>query len=435
MESAPSSAGGPTHSPAGRQARFALALLLAINLFNYIDRYILSAALSKIKVDFFGVGDANAKFWLGTLTTAFLVSYMLGAPWFGWLADRASRWTLIGGAVFVWSLASGASGLSIYFGFNMLLVTRMFVGIGEAAYGPTAPALISDMYPIERRGQVLSWFYMAIPVGSALGYAFGGQIAEHWHWSWAFYLVVPPGLLLAVACFLMRDPQRGASESRPTVVRHANWGDYVTLLRTPSYVLNTLGMTAMTFALGGVAAWMPDYIHDYRQYGTLGHVSLVFGAITAVSGLVATLLGGLVGDKLSKRWPGAYFLVSGCGLLLAFPCFLLVLHVSFPWAWFWIFLCEFCLFFNTGPANTILANVTHPAVRATGFALNILVIHLLGDAISPPLIGLLSDRHGGDMNVAFRAVSVAILVGAVFWLWGARYLQRDTERAPTRIEP
>jgi MFS family permease len=410
----------------------ALGLLLAINLFNYIDRSILFAGLSRIKGDFFAADDADARFWMGTLTTAFLVSYMLAAPMFGWLADRTSRWRLIGAALIVWSLASGASGLATTFG--VLLVTRMFVGIGEAAYGPAAPALIADLFPIERRGRVMAWFYMAIPVGSAIGYAFGGQIAEHWNWRWAFYLVVPPGLLLSGLCFLMGEPRRGAADARPVAPHTARLRDYLVLLRTPSYVLNTLGMTAMTFAIGGVAAWMPDYIHEYRGYGTLGQVTLVFGGLTALSGLVATLLGGIAGDKLSARWPGAYFLVSGCGLLLAFPCFLLVLQVSFPAAWVWVFLCEFCLFFNTGPANTILANVTHPSMRATAFALNILAIHLLGDAISPPLIGLLSDRHGGDMNVGFRAVSVAILVGAVFWLWGAKYLERDTRLAPTRIE-
>lgn len=425
----------PHDSASARGNRLALVLLLAINLFNYIDRYVLSAALTPIKHEFFSAGDSKANFWVGMLATAFLVSYMLAAPIFGWLADRTSRWKLIGAAVAVWSLASGASGLAG--SFAALLVTRLFVGIGEAAYGPAAPALLSDMYPIERRGRVLSWFYMAIPVGSAIGYAFGGLMVEHAHWRTAFYLVVPPGLLLALGCLLMRDPGRGASELQPVARRAAHWRDYVTLLRTPSYVLNTLGMTAMSFAIGGVAYWMPDYIHEFRKQPNPGQIGLIFGGLTALSGLTATLLGGLVGDKLSARFAGAYFLVSGGSILLAFPCFLMTLHRPFPEAWAWIFLTEFFMFFNTGPTNTILANVTHPAVRATGYALNILVIHLLGDAISPPLIGKLADMaHKDDvpdMNAGFRTVSIAILLGGVFWLWGARFLGRDTQRAPTRI--
>ena len=281
-------------------ARKALALLLAINLFNYIDRYVLSAAIAPIRQEFFTPDDLHARFWTGTLATAFLVSYMLAAPIFGLLADRISRWKLIGGAVAVWSLASGASGLAPTF--LVLLLTRMCVGIGEAAYGPAAPALISDLYPIERRGRVLSWFYMAIPVGSALGFAFGGVMVEHAHWRQAFYAVVPPGLLLALLCFWMRDPGRGASDVQPAH-GEARWRDYLTLVRTPSYVLNTLGMTAMTFAVGGVAFWMPYYIHEFRGQPHPAQIGLIFGGLTALAGLTATLLGGLAGDKLTKRYP------------------------------------------------------------------------------------------------------------------------------------
>src|SRR4029077_3796064 len=147
---------------------------------------------------------------------------------------------------------------------------------------------------------------------------------------------------------------------------------------------------------------------EFRKEPDLGQVNTIFGAITVVSGISATLLGGLVADRLSARFPGAYFLVSGTAMLLGFPCFLLVLVTPFPWAWVLIFLAEFCLFFNTGPTNTIVANVTHPAVRSSAYALNIFVIHLLGDAISPPLIGTLTGLAKGNMNAGFMAVSVAI---------------------------
>ncbi|HEV7225088.1 MAG TPA: MFS transporter [Pirellulales bacterium] len=413
-------------------ARLSVALLLAINLLNYVDRFVLAAAVPKIQDEFFPSGDSSADSWMGSLATAFLVSYMITAPLFGWLADRFSRWKLIGLAVIAWSLASGASGWAKTFA--VLFTTRLAVGIGEAAYGPAAPTVIADLYPIQRRGRVLAWFYMAIPVGSALGYVLGGIAAQHLHWRWAFYLVVPPGILLGLLCFLMPEPPRGAADSPTGSRRRAKLADYLTLLRSPSYVLNCAGMTAMTFALGGVSFWMPKYIHLYRGEPDLGRVNLIFGALTVVSGISATLLGGLTGDRLSARWPGAYFLVSGAGMLLGFPCFLMVLVAPFPWAWGWIFLAEFCLFFNTGPTNTILANVTHPSVRGTAYALNILVIHLLGDAISPPLIGALSGYFQGNMNVGFMAVSGAILISGIFWLCGARYLKRDTELAPTRIQ-
>jgi predicted MFS family arabinose efflux permease len=278
----------------------------------------------------------------------------------------------------------------------------------------------------------LSWFYAAIPVGSALGYGLGGLVGAHWGWRMAFFVVVPPGVLLGLMCLLMRDPQRGAAEEGGATAHTARWQDYLTLLRTPSYVYNTLGMTAMTFALGGVSFWMPDYIENYRDQKEIP-VGVIFGGLTAIAGLIATPLGGLLGDRLTRRSPGAYFLVSAAGMLIGFPCFLLVLITPFPEAWGLIFVAEFCLFLNTGPTNTILANVAHPAIRASGYAMNILVIHLLGDVISPPLIGMITDLYGGNMNAGFVAVSLAILVSGVFWLLGAKHLARDTQLAPTRL--
>ncbi len=217
--------------------------------------------------------------------------------------------------------------------------------------------------------------------------------------------------------------------------------DYKLLLRIPSYVLNTAAMAAMTFAIGGAGYWIPKYVL-FRRFGPLaqvaeskwkpqlGPINLTFGIIMVVSGLSATLLGGWAGDKLRDRFPGSYFLVSAVSMIAGFGLFLLMLITPFPWIWGVVFLAVFCLFFNTGPSNTALANVTHPAMRSTAFALNILVIHGLGDAISPPIIGAINDHYRGDMNMGFLAVSGAMLVGGVLWLWGAQYLAADTAAAP-----
>lgn len=415
-------------------ARKALTLLLAINLFNFIDRYVLAAVLPAIQKDFFPEGGEYTKTLLGGLSTAFMVAYMLLSPVFGWLADRWPRWGIIGVAVIAWSLASGASGLaSMYL---TLLLTRCFVGIGEAAYGPVAPTLISDLYPVKVRGYVLSWFYAAIPVGSALGYVLGGVVADSpLGWRWAFFLVVLPGVVLGILCFFMQEPKRGqADQLGHQAVGSVGWRQYRVLVRTPSYVLASLGMTAATFALGGIAYWMPDYIHQFRGQPNLGQVNAIFGGILVVSGLAATLTGGFLADSLRPRFSGSYFLVSGGGMILGFPLFVACLYTPFPWAWVWIFLAIFCLFLNTGPANTILANVTHPSMRASGFALNIFLIHALGDAISPTIIGMVTDLWGGDMNIGFLFVSLTILVSGALWIVGARYLERDTLLAPTRLD-
>jgi MFS family permease len=231
----------------------------------------------------------------------------------------------------------------------------------------------------------------------------------------------------------MPEPARGLSDAGGPVKRRATIGDYRTLLRTPSFVLNCAGMTAMTFAIGGMSFWMPTYVHEFRGVGTLTEVNLIVGAITVATGLTATLFGGYLADRLRTRLPGSYFTVSGISMLVGFPMLLLMLVVPFPWAWIFVVLAEFCLFLNTGPTNTILANVTHPSVRSAAFALNIFIIHALGDAISPPLIGRITGMANGNMNIGFTVVAFAILVGGIFWVWGAWYLERDTEMAPKRL--
>lgn len=400
---------------ASSSARRALVLLLVINLFCYLDRYVLAAVVPLLKAQFLaGDPDANGK--AGLLTTAFLVSYMLTAPLFGWLADRYSRWLIIAGSVAVWSLACGASGLAG--SFLALLFTRAFLGIGEAGYGPAAPTIISDLYPVEKRGSVLAWFFMAIPVGSALGYALGGWISHHYGWQAAFFAVAPPGLVLAALCCFMPEPRRGGGHAaKPKLA------DYLRLLRIPSLTTNILAQTAMTFAIGGLSVWAPTYIHEERGI-PLDKADTLFGLILVVTGLISTLLGGWLGDRLRPRFPGAYFLVSGTGMLLGFPATIAMLYLPFPLAWGAIALAMFFLFLNIGPSNTALANVTPPAMRATAFALNILVIHALGDALSPWLIGFTKDH--GSWNLAFGVVSLVMLVAGVIWLSSMKSLARDT---------
>jgi MFS transporter, Spinster family, sphingosine-1-phosphate transporter len=494
--SASSSTGPAQVAP---RAGLALGLLLAINLFNYIDRQVLSAVLPKLELDanLFDPADPWLKFKLGWLTTAFFVSYMLLSPVFGRLGDTWSRWGLVGIGVIIWSLASGASGLAT--GFWVLLITRCFVGIGEAAYGPVAPAMLSDLYPERKRGKIMAWFYLAIPVGSALGFVVGGAVADTaLGWRGAFQVVVLPGLILGVACFFMREPGRIAGQMPPS----EPWKKVLAELKgIRSFALCCSGMTCTTFVLGGVASWAPYYIferearfqvtadaldklqelkttngapvvpptvidkvrvlagpgvlttaelkaklgaseltvEDRAQYQsqifdavtakdsiTLGGIGRIFGGIVVVSGLVATLFGGWLGDKLRDRVRGSYFQVCGWGAVVAFPPFVAMVFIPFPYAWALLFLTVFFLFINTGPANTILANVTRHRIRATAFAINILIIHALGDVISPPLIGLIADVS--NLATALLIVSVLIVVAGVLWIAGARYLDADTRR-------
>lgn len=318
----------PSDMAPGR--RHALILLLLINLFNYIDRQVLAAVEPYVRAEFFRsvptdptTETADAKELMGYLSFAFLATYMFTAPLFGSLATRMSRWLLIGIGVLVWTLASGASGLApqlggrlgggtlLLFGYTLplvylvMLATRCFVGVGEAVYGPVAPDIISDLFPVRRRGQILAWFYAAIPFGGALGYTLGAEVVRlTGDWRNAFYLVVPPGLLLAVWCLFLPEPPRGGADHPAAGPRQNDWSDYLLLLRTPSYALNTAGMTFMCFAMGGLAFWAPGYL-DYLQVQPVAGMApaTFFGLLTATLGLLATLLGGLAGDLLAAASP------------------------------------------------------------------------------------------------------------------------------------
>jgi MFS family permease len=424
----------PPAAPSLLSVRSSLALLLLINLFNYIDRYLLSAVEPLVRDELFGKDHPDAKFLMGLLAPAFLVTYMVAAPVFGRLGDRYRRWLIVALGVALWSLATGGTGLATTFG--ALFLMRVLVGVGEAAWGPIAPTIIADMYPASKRGWVLSWFYIAIPVGAALGVVLGGLIASKSSWHWSFFLMAPPGIVLAILAWFRPEPSRGGVEAsrvdaQPLALKHA----LRDLVRNRSFVMNTLGMTAMTFAVGGMSFWMPTYIHEFRMLGgtdeagtaQLAKVTTTFGAITVVAGLAGTLAGGWISDRLRTRMKGAYAAFSGIGMLAAFPCFLGVLYTPFPVAWVFMFLSIFLLMLNTGPTNTIIANVTPASVRATAYAANIFVIHALGDAISPPIIGLVTDRTG-DMNKAFLIVGGAIVISGLLWLLAARTLDADTDR-------
>ena len=405
-------------------AQSALFLLLAINLFNYIDRQILAALEPDIRASFFAAGDVNAMTKTGLLGDAFFVTYMISAPVLGLLADRFSRWIIVGSAVILWSLASGASGLAATFA--ILFATRICVGIGEGGYGPAAPTILADLFPIETRGRMMAIFYAAIPVGSALGYVIGGLVGAHFGWRWAFYLVTPPGLLLGLLCFWQRDPRVAAHHLEQESPRRSI-RDYLRLFSTRSYLINCVAQTLMTFVTGGLGFWAAAYLRYRNQSPNVGMT--IFGLITVVAGLVSTLLGGVVADRLRSRVAGSYFWVSGIGMLIACPFFIATLYIPFPAAWITMFLAIFFLFVNTGPSNTALANVSLPSVRATAFAVNILVIHALGDVQAFWLLGYIGGH--ANMHVAFLFVSGIIFLSGLAWLVGVKYLPADTAAVET----
>lgn len=398
-----------------RSSYFALLVLSLINLVNYLDRYVIASALPAIQRDF-GIDDAQA----GLLGTLFMVVFMLSSPVVGFLGDRVPRRLLVAAGVLLWSLATGASGLATSFG--ALLVARSCIGIGEAGYGAVAPSIISDLFPRDQRTRMLSFFYIAIPVGAAAGYGLGGWMTAHYSWNAAFYAAAVPGLVLGTLALFMHEPVRGAMDEPGEQKKLPFLVGLKGLARNSAFWATTTGYTLMTFSIGGLSFWMPTFLERERGLPK-AEVGLIFGAVTAVAGLAGTLVGGIVGDKLERRSAGGALRLSGVGLLLAAPLMYVAANLQGQWLVFGtIFAAQFFIFINSGPINAAIVNCVTPAFRAFAMGINVLCIHMLGDAISPYLIGWLS-KHS-NLELAIEVNSLPVLLGGVALLVAGRLMGR-----------
>jgi MFS family permease len=401
-----------------------LAILSGLNLFNYLDRYVAVVVAEPIRLSF-GLTDRQE----GQLNTAFMLGYFLTAPVFGYLGDRLTRKWLIAAGIFVWSLGTVLSGVAT--GFGSLLGYRALVGLGEASYATISPSLISDSYGPARRNNALTIFYVAIPVGAALGYLVGSQISAAWGWRYAFIVAGLPGLLLAASLLPFREPERGQSDHRQCdAAAKPKAKDILRLLFLPDYSLVVWGYVAYTFAMGGFGFWGPAYLMRVSKM-TQVQAGIYFASVTAVAGLLGTFAGGFAATAWRKRNPAAYALVLGVSTLLAVPCatwaFLGGTTTALQWG---LGAAIFLAFLGTGPVNTLILETVPVNLRAGGMAMAIFMIHLFGDFKSAEIVGHLSDRSG-SLKLAVLVLPVALLVGGALWLGlGLKTLYRH--RQPPR---
>lgn len=425
----------PETFPRGSHPRavFGLSVLTFVNLLNYLDRYIVAGALPKIQEaprlptgpsegwlrflpfqDHGGLGIGHEQ--AGYLATVFVVVYMLFSPLGGFLGDRIPRRFLVAGSVFLWSFATVGSGLAT--NFASLLIARALVGIGEAGYGTVAPALISDLFPRNRRTRMLSVFYVALPVGSAFGFALGGWLSEHFGWNSAFLVGGAPGLALAGLALWMPEPAPGATEAVASPAKVPFHLGLRALSTNALFWTNTAAITLMTFSIGGLAFWMPAFLAQERGV-SVDRAGVILGAITVIGGTLGTLAGGALGDWAERKRAGGGMWISGLGLLVAAPGMVVGATAQSTEAIFAaILLAQFFLFLNTGPINAAICNCVPATFRAFAMGLNILLIHLLGDAVSPPIIGAIADRASLSAAIVFNAAPVA--VGGLVLIWAAR---------------
>jgi MFS family permease len=404
-----------TPTPSG--AQFAVIVLTAMNLLNYIDRYVPSAVKDLFKKDL-GFTDVQTTLPL----TAFVIVYMLTSPVFGSLADRWSRKALIAAGVALWSLATAGAALAT--GFVSFMIARSLVGVGEAAYATISPSLISDYYSPERRNRILTFFYVAIPVGAALGFTIGGLVGHAYGWRTAFLVCGLPGLLAAGLVLLIKEPPRGGLDPKP-VGEVPSWPEALRVLRrTAPYLFAVAGYVAVTWAGGGMADWFPTFLSRYRGMNTAEAGSLT-GTATVVGGLAGTLVGGLLADWLKRKTRSPYLALSCLSMIPAAGFAILALTARGKLAiGVGILLAQFFMWFYNGPINAIIVNSVAAGMRARAVSMSILSIHLLGDAISPTIIGEISDRSHNLMN-GMVLIPVMMLLGSAIWGIGWRRLPAE----------
>lgn len=395
-----------------------LVLLIGLNLLNYIDRYILPGELALIQRDFHSTDQQ-----MGALTTALFLFYMIAAPLTGWLGDRFPRKPLIIAGAVLWSLATLAT-VWVH-GYWTFYIRQAFVGIGEATFGIFAPTVLADFYPERDRNRILSIFYVAIPVGAALGYLAGGQLGPHWGWRAPFFVCAIPGLIIAALYgWLGREPVRGASDH---IASSANRSTFLGLFRNPAFLTATFGLAMLTFAMGGISAWVPEFLR--RTAGlSIGSASQVVGVITVIDGIAGTLTGGWIAQRWLRTNHRALYLLSFWSVALTLPCGALAFFGPAAWVVPSLFAAEFFLFLNTGPLNTAIVNSVAAPVRATAIACNLFIIHCFGDTFSPQVIGFLSDRVG-SLRLALGVTLIALIVSSILLCAGARYAPRFEEPA------
>ena len=390
-------------------AAVTLALLIALNLLNYIDRYILPGEVSLIQGEFHSTDKQ-----MGMLTTALFLVYMIAAPLTGWLGDHFRRKPLIIGGALLWSVATlGSAWVHDY---RTLFIRHALVGVGEATFGIFAPAVLADFYPERERNRILSIFYLAIPVGAALGYTAGGKLGSMWGWREPFFICAIPGLVIAALYgWLGREPARGASDHvRTTAAR----GTVMGLFRNPAFLTGTFGLAALTFAMGGISAWMPTFLYRFAGLSVSG-AGTVMGASLVVDGIAGTLVGGWLAQRWLRTNHRAFYLLSFWSVALTLPCGLVLFFGPRAWAIPVLFVTEFFLFLNTGPLNTAIVNSVSAPVRATAISFNLFCIHAFGDTFSPTIIGAISDKT--NLRIGLGATLIFLVISATILLFGARF--------------
>ncbi|XP_066585023.1 protein spinster isoform X2 [Prorops nasuta] len=433
-----------------------VSVLCFVNLINYMDRYTVAGVLDNIKTDFKASDDE-----CGLIQTAFILSYMIFAPLFGYLGDRYNRKFIMSTGVLLWCLTTLVG--SFMTGFKSFLLFRAFVGIGEASYSTIAPTIISDLFVHDVRSKMLALFYFAIPVGSGLGYIVGGEaVKATGSWKWGLRITPILGLVaILLLLFVIRDPIRGEREGGAHISNTSWLEDIRALLKNPSFMYSTLGFTCVAFVTGALGWWATIYLQTgfklqpNSQQIDVDDAAYKFGLIGMISGIIGVPLGSFIAQKLRVHYGQADPLICAGGLLLSTPLlFFATISVTTntTLCYMLIFFGQLALNLNWSIVADMLLYVVLPTRRSTAEAFQILFAHAFGDAGSPYLVGLISESlkkilspYVGSVNeslvsvhkgyepiVEFKSLQYALfltifveVLGALFFFLTALHIEKD----------
>lgn len=412
--------------------RYALALLVVVYVFNFVDRSILSILQDSIKEDL-GLSD----FQLGLLQgVAFAVLYStLGIPIARW-ADRGVRRSIIALAILVWSGMTAITGMAR--GFAELALARVGVGIGEAGCSPPAHSLLSDYFPAHRRATALAIYSLGIPIGSAIGTFAGGWINQLFDWRTAFLVVGLPGVLLAVLVrFTLREPTRGywdgarAQQAATSEGRESAWYVIKTMAKLPSFRHLAFAGALHAFYGYGAAAFIPSFFLRVHEFET-GELGSWLAAIGITAGALGTFLGGWLADRISRNDARWYMwlpaLATAAGIPFAFIFYLwpdgrvaLMLY-ALPAVLSGMYL---------GPTFAMTQALVSPRMRAMASAVLLFILNMIGMGLGPMCVGIVSDLlepRFGIESLRWALLGVVVICAAwsvLHYLLAARHLRAD----------
>jgi predicted MFS family arabinose efflux permease len=411
-----------------RYTNYLFSLLFLLYMFDYIDRMVVSALLPYIKAEF-GVSDTR----LGELMSAVYLSIVVLTFPVSLIIDRWSRRRTIGVMAALWSLATAAAMLTRRFG--TLLTTRAFIGIGEAGYAPGGTAMISGLYPVEKRSWIMGLWNAAIPLGSAIGVALGGFIAAHWGWRSAFGIVALPGFIVAVLFFFSKDyktvklvkngtPKVGAKIEKIKMSYRDMFKEFA---EKPSLLFAYFGMMAVVFATTSLLTWLPSYFN--RVYDIPAQQASTKASLIMLLALVGAPLGGYLVDRWRRHKPNARLVFPGLtSLLAAILSFLafVVLKDKAQYICLLFFGISVTMFIPA--AGAVTQDLVHPGLRATSYAIAVVIQNTLGSMLGPIVVGAVSQKT--NIHTALTILPAAVFLAAILFLVGSLFYKKDIAKVP-----